>query len=127
MRVRLIDDDEPPIRVEIGESTFWVRRISASKRREVEARHRRSLRQMDSLGRTSPEAIARFLQAVEDDLLDSLLIRWEGLDGNSECNRENKLRLPEQVKQILRGMAENPSLAEAEEAEAKNFGSPSAS
>jgi hypothetical protein len=123
MRVRLIADDEPPIVVSIGESEFDVRRLSDAARREIQGAHRRAMR--EARVSQDPDALATYLQAVEDDLLDASLIDWRGLDGNPPLTRENKLRLPESVKEAIRTARETPARADLEQAAAKNSSGPS--
>jgi hypothetical protein len=48
MRVRLIDDDELPVPVAIGDSVLWVRRLPESERRAVAAKRRREMQEMQA-------------------------------------------------------------------------------
>jgi|WetSurMetagenome_2_1015567.scaffolds.fasta_scaffold130435_2 hypothetical protein len=90
MRIRLIETDEPTRALPIGESVLHVRRIPATVQRDVERRNRRTLR---TNAQNDPEAMARYMESVEDDLLDYALVRWEGVWGDPPCTRENKLKL----------------------------------
>ncbi|MGD0263532.1 MAG: hypothetical protein ABSD47_01095 [Candidatus Methylomirabilota bacterium] len=122
MRVRLVADDEAPAPLAIGESTFWVRRIPESRRREVWARRRREIRRAP--GGVDSEALAVIGEHVEDDLLDYALVRWEKLEGDPPCSAENKVLLPQSVREILLTYARGP--VGSEEETGKNSAAPSA-
>ena len=122
MRIRLIADDEPATPARLGESTFSVRRIPTAKRREIEAKRRREFARAARAG--DLEASAACMQAIDDDIIDYALTAWEGLAGNPPCTRENKIRLPESAKAVVRAMADNVTVSGEDEG---NFVSPSAS
>ncbi len=125
MKIRLIDDDEPPIRLPIGESTLWVRRLSPARRRGIAADVRRGLNLTGRAG-SDREATIKAAQEIEDRELDAMILKWEGIPGDPPCTRENKLKLPDGVKLAVRSIAESIGYGE-EETEAKNSESPSGS
>jgi hypothetical protein len=126
MRIRLIEENEAPVAVPVGESVLWVRRVPESERRDIVAKRRREMR--GKLGGNDPEATAAFLQAVEDDMLDRALARWDRMEGDPPCARENKLRLPEAARVLVRAYTDSAVRldGEAEEDVRKNSAPPSA-
>jgi hypothetical protein len=123
MRIRLIDDDEPTRPVLIGESILHVRRIPESKEREIEARRRREYARAVRAG--DQEAAVACAVAIDEDKIDYALTGWAQMDGNPPCTRENKLRLPQDVKLAVRTAMRNVTLASGDGD--GNFASPSAS
>lgn len=123
MPIRLIADDEPSQRVPFRGSILLVRRVPLAKRREIEALRRREFRKAKSAD--DPDLLAEYHQAVEDDLLDTALTGWEGLDGDPPCTRENKLRLPADALEAIRVVRDAPNVLKPTEDDAKNSAGPS--
>jgi hypothetical protein len=124
MRIRLIREDEPPARLRVGDSALFVRRVPEGRRREIAAACRREI-----LRRAAPgdaDAMARFMEAVDDRALDYAITGWEGLEGDPECTAAAKAQLPESVKAVVREYMNAPAAGEPEEERLKNSGAPSA-
>ena len=125
MQVRLIDDDEAPIKLPIGDSTLWVRRLSQAKRRGIAADVRRGLNLSGRAG-SDREATIKAAQEIEDRELDAMIERWEGIPGDPPCTRENKAKLPDAAKIAVRVLADSVGYSD-EETGLKNVESPSSS
>lgn len=121
MKIQLITDDEPAVRVPIGESALYVRRLSQKRDREILAARRREFRQ--GLAAGDPEAVAAFNAAVEDDRLDQAVVKWEDLDGDPPCTRENKLALPLDAQDVVRAIARSVSRVRGDDEGAAKKGS----
>lgn len=127
MRIALITHDEPPTPLRVGESTLWVRRMSIAAARDIERTRRRGVPRYGNVP-ADPEALPLLMQQIEDDRLDHVLVRWEGLDGDPPCTREYKVQLPADVREAVFRLANSIArqAAEAEETDGKNSDSPSA-
>jgi hypothetical protein len=124
MPIRLIETNEPSQRVPFKGSVLFVRRLALLECREIEAKRRQEFRKAGA--KDDPDQVAEFLQAVEDDKLDSALTGWEQLDGNPPCTRENKLKLPADVLEAVRVIRDAPNVMQvAAEIEEKNSDGPS--
>lgn len=119
MQIRLIEDDEPPVDVPVGESVLAIRRIPLTVERAIEGTHRRALKRQ-AIGGSEAEQMAAYLHAVDDDRIDYALVGWRGVAGDPACTREAKLRLPEAVKELVRKVAASATRSEPGEAAAKN-------
>jgi hypothetical protein len=119
MKIRLIADDEAPIRVPVGESILLVRRLSAAKEREIETTVRRKLL---SDGTRDPQRIEAYNRAVEEAKLDYALAGWEKIEDDPLCTLENKLRLTPGAIEMVWAVAWSPGRREDSE---KNSAGPS--
>jgi hypothetical protein len=109
----------------LGDTTLYVRRIPPSKNREIERKHRL----LTKRGQVNdPEQVSVFLQGVEDDRLDYALVRWDGMDGDPPCIMENKLRVPDDVREAVFRLSKSIArdMDAVQETGAKNSESPSA-
>ena len=98
MYIEIVELDES-FELAIGESTFTLRRLGAEAYREIEKRH--TTRRKNN--RTGVVNMETDDYAVNEDLLDHMILGWCGIRSPNTgedvpCTRENKLKLPGVVK-----------------------------
>ncbi|KMY69142.1 hypothetical protein AAU61_06425 [Desulfocarbo indianensis] len=94
--IQIIDPEER-FRVEIDGAGLFIRRIDSAALMAIERRRQGEGNR----------------QAINDDVLDYVLLDWEGVssplgDSQVPCTRENKLRLPTSVKLKVLAAAQMP-------------------
>jgi len=100
--IRLVDEQEK-LAFRIGKSTIFYRRYDSKKYREIERRHTRK----GPNSRSGEENIKVDTPAINDDLLDYMIIDWENIQSpipphkNMDCTTENKLKLPADIRLAL--------------------------
>lgn len=111
MAIQIISDNETFERVIMGVK-FTLRRVSFEKAKELNDKHTK-MKVNKRTGRQ--EAYTDNLEAVKDQT-DYMIVSWDGditLDGKkAECNKKNKLNLPDPVLEEIREACEEPTVKE---------------
>jgi len=118
MFIEIVTEDEQSTMV-IGESKIFYRRFSKDKYEEITKRY------TEQTGTDRQGKPTYFMddQAVNDDLLDYIIVDWENVKHpktkeDVECSKKNKLALPGNVKLQLIDKA-NASSTDIKQAEKK--------
>jgi hypothetical protein len=123
MPIQIVDDNEEFV-YEDDDSKIFYRRMPDDVSRRFRARHTK-IRGRDRAGNPKEETN---LDGLADDLIDYIVIRWENVTHpvtkeEVPCTRENKARLPFDVKNELIQLAQEGSGALAEEKKIESSGS----
>lgn len=118
MFIEIVTEDEQSTMV-VGESKIFYRRFSKDKYEEITKRYT----EQTGADRQGKPAYYTDDQAVNDDLLDYIIMDWENVKHPTtkedvECSKKNKLALPGNVKLQLIDKA-NASSTDIKQAEKK--------
>jgi len=107
--IALIKEHEPAQPLEADGSVLWVRRVPVRARRQFEKRRRAEMT-YGANGRPTQESATEYAQQLNDDLLDYAIVKWEKVQGDPPCTREEKVDLAMDVQNAVFRLADSISI-----------------